>query len=482
MVFSIGRTFKAQFILVLAMTVVIQALFVHRAQALDITVPEVESRVSDQFILESISKLDDFIEDIRAKERLRGYENVGFVTAAFVQLGTVTGIMLDQFLFRKKLVSGAVDQVKKMSTAGQAGKFPLELSAMTRRWFVGSSAVNIAAARKEKTFSVHVDDLALFREILTSIRLKQEQILYRVWKSQALTDARYRDKLSNMETLIRENRPSFKAIYEPCSADPSGYKTDISIEVYSKSLKEFFSALLFTPANVTRQADAGFISPTLKAYISQDVLPMALRKCFKISSGPAESTSQFKQFVLGIPFLGAGVSMIEDISGDEHHRFIAQLFAVDTASRFVVFAAVLSIYRFKDAFRSATKTAPAVPGFVAKFKNTWLGDTIKAAETLFAKISPKVVARVVIITQLVVSSYTLYVIRKEYAETKEEGKQRRPMEEFNKLANKYFHDRAIAQIKDLKQLLSTKGADVKDRAMIEKEIPNWEMIETEFAS
>lgn len=467
----------------LAIVVVIQTLFSQKALAIEITVPEIESRVSDQFVLESISKLDDFVEDIRAKERLRGYENIGFVTATFVQLGTITGIMLDQFLFQKKVIGGAVDQVKKMSTAGQAGKFPLELSAMTRRWLVGSSAVNIAAARTEKKFSVHVEDLTLFREILTTIRDKQARILLRMWKEAARTDSRYRDKIVNMESLVLENRPSFKAIYEPCLADPRGYKTDIAIEVYSKSLKEYFSVLLFTPAAVTKQVDAGFISPTLKSYINQDVLPMALRKCFKVvSTGPVESASQFKHFFLGIPFLGAGVNMLEDIAGDEHHRFIAQLFAVDTAARFVVFAAVFSIYRFKDAFRSATKSAPSIPSFANKFKNTWLGDTMKAAEVLFAKISPTVVARVVIVTQLVVSSYSLYVIKKEYSETKEEGNLRRPTNEYNKLAQKYFHDRAIAQIKDLKQLLSAKGADSKDRAMIEKEIHSWEMLETEFAS
>tara|TARA_B110001454_G_C12723308_1_gene436481 strand:+ start:24017 stop:25432 length:1416 start_codon:yes stop_codon:yes gene_type:complete len=469
------------FVLVIAF--VIQALSLGRVHALEINVPEIESRVSDQFILESISKLDDFIEDIRAKESLRGYENVGFATATFVQLGTVTGIMLDQFLFRKKLVSGAVDQVKKVSTAGKAGKLPLELSAMTRRWFVGSSAINIAAAGKEKTFSVHVDDLAIFREILSTIRQKQAGLLYRVWRNAATNDPRYREKLVNMETLVRESRPSYKAIYEPCSMDPNGYKTNVAIEVYSKGLKDFFSVLLFTPSAVTKQVDAGFISPTLKSYINQEVLPMALRKCFNVSSAPSdETTSQFKQFVLRIPFLGAGVNMIEDIAGDEHHRFIARLFAVDTAARFVVFAAVFSIYRFKDAFRSATKTNPKIPEFASKFKNTWLGDTMKAVETLFAKISPNVVARVVIVSQLVVSSYSLYVIKKEYSETKEEGKKRRPTDEFNKLAKKYFHDRAIAQIQDLKKLLSTKGAEAKDRAEIEKEIRNWEMLEVEFAS
>lgn len=480
MVFFQTRIFKSQILGVLAFLMLCQVFYVPKASAIEVSIPNVETKVSDEFILESIAKLDDFIEDIRAKERLRGVETVGFVTATMVQLGTITGILLDQFVFKKTLVSGVVDEVKKVSTAGRVGKLPFEIGTFTRRWFVGTGAANIAAASKEKSFTVHVQDLALFREILTSVREKQAQILFRVWKDTSKSDLRYREKLANMETLIREKRPSFKSVYEPCSSNPSGYKRDMAIHVYSNGLKDYFTVLLVTPAAVSKQVDAGFISPTLKAYINQEVLPWALNKCFKIqTSGSGETVSGFRKFVLGIPLLGAGVLMIEDIGANEHHRFIAQLFAVDTVSRFVVVAAVYSIFRFKDVFRHTKTPGPEVVG---KFKNTWLGDTMKWVQTFFSKISPTLVAKVVVTSQIVISSYSLYALKREYDEAQEVGQSRRTTEEFKRLAKKYFHDRALAQIQELKNLLTVKDIDMKDRAAIEKEIRNWRLIEVEFAS
>lgn len=474
------KTFKTQTIFVVAMIIAIQLVLSPNAVALQVTIPDVQSKVSDEFLLESIAKLDDFIEDIRAKERLRGVENVGFAVASIVQLGTVTGILLDQFIFHKKLVSGVVDEVKKVSTAGQAGKFPLELGGIVRKWMVGTSAMNIAAGKKPKELTVHVDDLALFREILTNIRHKQAMILYRIWRDASYKDVSYRTKLANFETLVREQRPSFKDIYEPCSSNPKGYKMDMSLEMYRKSLKDYFTMLLLTPDAVSRQVNAGFISPSLRTYINQDVLPMALNKCFNISSSSAaETVSEFRQFVLSVPFVGAGVTMVGDIGSNEHHRFIAQLFAVDTASKFVVFAAVFAVFRAKDLFRGAKTPGPSVVG---KFKNTWMGDVMKHVQTVFSKISPSLIAKVVVSTQVMISAYSLYVIKKEYDIAKEDGLARRSSEEFNRLARKYFQDKAIEQIAELKKLLEAKDLDIKDRAMIEKEIRNWKVLEIEIAS
>lgn len=455
-------------------------VFPSKALAIEVSIPEIQSRVADEFVLESIAKLDDFIEEIRAKEKLRGIEPVGFGTATIVQLGTITGIMVDQFIFRKTLVSGMVDEVKKIATAGKAGRLPFDLSNFTRRWFVGASAANIAAAKNEEMFVVHVQDLALFREIMTSVRQRQQNILYRIWQDAAAKENKYRDKILNMENLIRENRPSFKKIYEACAGNPSSYKNSTMLEIYSQGLKDYFTALLLTPAAVTKQIDAGFISPTLNSYINQEVLPMALRKCFNVSlDRAAKSATEFEKTILSIPYVGAGVTMATDIVEDEHHRFIAQLFAVDTASRFVVFASIFSIYKFKDLFRRAK-----LPGFkpVGKFQNTWLGDTMKYLQALFKKISPSLIAKVVVTSQVTISGYTLYSLKKEYDKTTEVGQARRTTEEFNRIAKKYFHDRAIEQIQELKNLLFMEGVEAKDRAAVEEEIRKWKMIEDEFVS
>jgi|GEM_PF-2726413 len=484
MVFFQKLSFKIQIMLVLVLTVAAQLVFIPHAQALQVTVPEIEAKVSDEFLLESIAKLDDFIEDIRAKEKIRGVENVGFAVASILQLGTVTGILIDQFYFKKKIVSGVVDEVKKVSTAGQAGKFPLEFGGFVKKWMVGSSAVTIATTKKPKELIVHVEDLALFREILTTVRNKQAGILYRVWRDASKQSVIYRAKLVNMETLIREHRPSYKEVYEPCSHDPVAYKHHMIMDMYRSSLGDYFSMLLMTPNAVTKQVNAGFISPTLRHYINQEVLPIALNKCFKISSsGSAETVSEFRQFVLSIPFIGAGVTMATDLKDNEHHRFIAQLFAVDTAAKFVTFAAVFAVFRIKELFRASTASVgTGSAGLMGKFKNTWMGDIMKYVHTVFTKVSPTLIARVIVTTQVVVSSYSLYMIKKEYDLAKDEGVARRSPEEFKKMAKKYFQDRAIEQIADLKKLLSSKDIDAKDRAVLEKEIRNWQMLEVEFAS
>lgn len=482
MVFFQKLMSKAQTMFVLVLALATQLLFMPQASALQVTVPEIDAKVSDEFLLESIAKLDDFIEEIRAKEKIRGVENVGFAVAGIVQLGTVSGILIDQFLFKKKVVSGVVDEVKKVSTAGQAGKFPLELSGVVRKWMVGSSAINIAAAKKPKELVVHVEDLALFREILTTVRIKQAGILYRVWRDASKQSVIYRAKLMNFETLVRERRPSYKDVFEPCSFDPVAYKHLMIMDMYRKSLGDYFSMLLLTPNAVTKQVNAGFISPTLRAYINQEILPIALNKCFKISSSEsAETVSEFRQFVLSVPFIGAGVTMATDIAGNEHHRFIAQLFAVDAAAKFVTFAAVFAVFRFKELFRASKTTGPGA-NVLGKFKNTWMGDVMKHVQTVFTKISPTLIARVIVTTQVAVSSYSLYVIKKEYDLAQDDGVARRTSDEFNRMAKKYFQDRAIEQITDLKKLLSSKDIDSKDRALIEKEIRNWQMLEVEFAS
>ena len=480
MVFFEKWKFKSKTVFVLLLALAVQVVVVPNAYGLQITVPEIEARVSDQFLLESVAKLDDFIEDIRAKEKLRGVENVGFAVSAMVQLGTVTGILLDQFLFKKKLVSGVVDEVKKVSTAGQAGKFPLELSGVVRKWMVGTSAVNIAVAKKPKELIVHVEDLALFREILTVVRNKQAGILLRMWQNAGKEDVTLRTKLLNMETLIREQRPSFKEIYESCSADPGGYKSFMAMEMYRKSLGDYFGMLLLTPNAITKQVNSSWISPTLRNYINQDVLPIALNKCFNISTaGPAETVSEFRQFVLSIPVLGAGVSMVTDVANNEHHRFVAQLFAVDAMAKFVTFAAVFAVFRVKELFHASKAPGINVAG---KFNNAWLGDVLNKVQTMFAKISPALIAKVIVTTQVAVSSYSLFVIKKEYDIAKDEGVARRSSEEFNRLAKKYFQDRAIEQIAELKKLLGSKELDLKDRAAVENELRSWQLLEVEFAS
>lgn len=464
----------------LAMILVAQFLLAPKAQALQLTIPEIEARVSDEFLVESIAKLDDFIENIRAKERIRDVENVGFAVSSLVQLGVVTGILLDQFIFGKKLVTGVVDEVKKLSTTGQVGRLQLDIGSIIKRWMVGTGAVNIAASRKPKEFTVHVQDLALFREILTSVRNKQAAILYRFWRDKSAESKIFRAKFLDLENIIREQRPSFKEIYESCSADPETYKIEMTIEIYSKSLKDYFTALMLTPNAVTRQVEAGFISPSLRWYINQDVLPMALKKCFKISAiAPAENRSEFRQFVLGVPVLGAGVAMATDIGNNEHHRFIAQLFTADMTAKFVTVAAIYLIFRIKNIFRNATMSSASTTG---KFKDTWMGDIMRYIKLVFSKISPRLIAKSVVMTQLAISGYSLFVIKKEYDLSKEDGFVRRSSEESNRLAKKYFQDKAAEQITELQNLLGEKDLGVKDRAAIEKEIRNWKILETEMAS
>lgn len=418
------------------------------SQAEAFKIPEINAHISDQFILESIAKLDDFIEDIRNKQEIRDQQNVGFANSAIVHLGTLTGTLVDQFLLKTKLLTPVFAGIHEVSSVGKAGTFPMRLLEFTKNWMYAASAVQSVKTIKEKIFVVHVDDLALFREILTQVRQEEKSLLVKLWTQKGIS----KNQVANIEAIISEQRPSFKKIYEPCSADTASYKINTSIEIYRQSLFDYLKMLTLSPGSITAQFNAGFISPTLNSYMNQDVVTKALKKCFKVDPNAS------------------------GLLDDESQRFIAQLLAVEGVSKLVLISAVVTIWKLRN--------TPRLPktSMLAKIQSTWMGKWIKPIVDLFSKISPATVAKVIAITQVAASSYSLYTIRQEYIAAKNSTENRRSPEEFKKIAKSFFHTRAIAQLEILKTAINQPGLDENDKASLSTEITNWEIIAKEFNS
>lgn len=428
---------------------------IYSANAIEVLIPEVNGRFTDEFILDSVAKLDDFIEDIRAKENIKGTQSFGFASASVVQLGIATGSLMDYFLTPGRGIVTFIDGVKKAGGLGSASMMPTKLADFSRRWmFLVSTGQVASAAIKEKIFTVHVDDLALFREILSTIRQKQAALLVGAWKEQT------RERLLNIDRLILEARPSFKRIYDFCSVDPFEYKKSVMIDIYSKSLWDYFKLLTMDSSYISAQMAAGLMSPTVNAYLSQEVLPHALKKCFQVSS---ENVGTFK---------------------DEGSQFVATLLALDGASKFVVIASIISIVKFEELRFGFDKFSPT--GSLKAMGNVqvgWLSKIVEPVKMLVSKVSPALIRKIMVVTQVGASGFNLYSISKDYKAAKEEAGARRTEEEFRKYVSQYFQARALLQIKELEKILNDdKQMDTSDRTALENEIRKWRAVEAEFKS
>lgn len=422
--------------------------------AVEVVIPEVNARMSEEFTLEATAKLDDFIEDVKKKIQLKDKEGYAFAASMVVQLGIGTGALWHYHSNSEKGVTAVVDGVKKAGSLGRASLMPARMIDMARRWGLLAAAGHAANnAIKEKPFTVHADDLGVFVSVLRRIRSRQAALLGELTRARGGTTAQ-------LEQRILENRPSFKRIYEPCAADPDDYKTNILIDTYSKGMWEYFKVLTTDPDALTAQINAGFVSPTLSSYLGQEVLPVALKKCFKVSSND-----------------------VGTFSTDEGQRFVASLAAIDALSKFVVVAAVISIVRLEELRLTFHRLSPA-----SKMKTLnnmqlgWVAKVTKPVRDLFAKISPSLIKKAMITTQVATSSFNFASLAKDWYKIKSEVGTRRTVDEFNLLAEGYFHDRAAAQIEELGKALAEPGLDLKDKVALEQELKNWYVIYSEFRS
>ncbi len=431
----------------LLLLVLLQLLMVAGlGHAEEFIIPELSTRVSDQFLLESIGKLDDFIEDIRKKEEIRGDETVGFASSSIVQLGTLSGLLIDQFFFKTRILTPVFSKLNEVNELGKTGSFPIKLAEFAKGWMLTANAAHSVQPKHEKTFIVHVKDLPYFRQVLTQIREQQSMILFRFWKLKPEMKA----KLENFGKVILENRPSFRKIYEACATNETDFKIRVYSHIYLSSLVDYVKLFTFSPSFLSAQYNAGFISPTLKNYIGQETFNAATSKC--LNSDPNAT----------------------GLWNDRSSQFVVQLLAIDGLSKFVIVWMGWRLWKYK------TKPKSPGPSQVDKLLASTYLEWLKPVTDFFAKISPAMVAKALIATHIAASVYTLYTIRQEYKEAKEDIGQRRTVIEFQELAGKFFHVRAIAQIEILKKTLNQKDLDPSDIESLETEISNWEVIAAEF--
>lgn len=432
------------------------------------TIPEIQTRVSDQYIIESIAKLDDFLEEIRKKEELKEGEIVGFSSASLVHLGTLTGALVDHFFVKQKIVAPILSSLGNISSVGKVGSLPSRLWGFARGWMLTATAVQAVKTAPPRTFVVHKEDLPLFRQILSQVRDQQIFLVIRFWRK----DFKKKDQIANLEKIILETRPTFKKIYEPCSQDPNQYQTDTLVHIFRYSLFDYIKFITWAPSLITAQYNAGFISPTARQYINQFALPFALNKCFKID--PNQETKSQDLGIFGTWF-----------SPDKNTGFVAKVLAADALARGTIVGIIYAFLKFKyaqPAGKAVTANSLGSIKVVDKLLASRIGTVvIQPAINFFNKISPATIARLTLTVTVATSAYALYTVKKEYEELNGSGVARRSKNEFNFEAKKLFHERALSQLEILRAAL-VKADNETDREMVETEITNWELIAAEFKS
>ncbi|MBL7543962.1 MAG: hypothetical protein JNL11_09105 [Bdellovibrionaceae bacterium] len=431
---------------------------VRSARADVITIPEIKSQVPEEFVIESIALLDDFIEDMQQKKALRSNENMGFVVSGFAQVGALTGVMLEQLLIKSKLLSNLIEDFQNISTVGRVGSTAtVEAGNFTRRWLVTTGAVqNITKDKEKGVFTVHPKDFSLFIQTLSEVRQTQNLILFRFLSEKAKVDQTAKIKLANQTMLIIENRPSFKEVYNACAADPDFYKSETLINMYRDSLGEYFKLLMLDSGDITAQIQSKFLAPKLNQYLKKETLPFALKKCFKV---PKNANGLFE---------------------DESDRFVAQLLGMDMAAKFVVVAAVFSVWRFKDFIAYRFPGPSASPSMIDMVISKLPVKTVSAVKNLMARLSPAMITRFVVTSQVVSSGYALWVVRRDYNAINAHNGSRRDRAEFRKLAVEKMSSMAHAHVSALNELLTQSDISERDRSLIEGQLREWDIMQSYY--
>lgn len=442
-------------VFLLALAIAFQSIVPHSARAADsFQIPEIDNRSPELFVLDSVAKLDDFIEIVEKHMSNRSNKGWSFVASAAVQVVAISGVVIDVFFFKTKVLTPFSGGLKDASTVGKVGNFGMDSLTAIRRWSVGSGvALNVPKDANEKIFKVHPEDLPQFKEALVSIRSTQYSLLMQLLRAKSKTDVVALGQYQNIDRIIRESRPSFLREYEACIKDTETYKDERYMRAFKKSLKAHFLLLFFSGGMINEFADSWRISPPLHHYLSQSTLPSALDKCLN----PGE------------------------VMGDAHANFVLKLHAADFGARLLVVSILYLLARSQVVKKeAAAKGAPKVPAFLQKIMSGWVGNIVNNVKTLFAKISPKLIARAIAAVQLISSSIALYDIKKEWDEVRDETADRHTMEEFLKLGKKYFLDRANAEFAKLTEVLKDPSLDLETREEAQEELEKWALVISEI--
>ena len=359
---------------------------------------------SSTYLLESIAKLDDVIEEIRFKEKTNHYDKVSFTVSTLANLTPASLSLLNHTLKARINVSENFSN------------------------FVDSLALTLTALRistetHESVIHIHREDLKKFLEVLHFVRKYEKSLLEKQnlakQETQRLTDI-------DLEKNIMFNRPTYKQIFSECTNSSTDYQYQMYLSTFTASLNDLYMLTALSPTVIKAQIDAKLLSPTLKKYLSQEVLENALIRCF-----------EEQKLSVSVPY----------------PTFIANLKAIDHASHAIAAAGIWA------AINSGIK-ATDLPSFQQLIKFT-------------KSISPPLIRKTLLLSGFVVGIFYAHELKISYDEISDKERAKYSTKEYKDLVISTYITDIEKHIKELNEKIP-KETNGKKISALRNELKNWQ--------
>lgn len=384
------------------------------------------------YLIDSVAKLDDVVEDLDYKERVNDLDRVSFTLSTLLYLTPISISMISYNLQHSSILP-----LMFMNPAKS------ELTMMTTlQEFFNNLAIGVTSLRllsESKSFqaevqsvSIHRKDLLLLKSILKDVREKQIRLLESDFKvHDSLKD--HQQITEKIETQILESRHSYQDIYESCVKNPELYRQQMRLEILKGSLHDLYFFTTFSPSVIKLQLDSKLASPTLFKYLSQQALPQAIKNCFSHESAGKESFESFSQDLHTVENLARGL--------------------------------VVSTLGTGFAASQRLLTHPKIQGIANYFSKG----------TLFAA------KRITLLTTMIAGLYASVQLKKSYDLVSGRNVSRYSREEYIKYVNAYYKKQISQQIESTEKQLKSVGNNSTRRTELEDELRAWKKIESELS-
>ncbi len=386
-------------------------------------------KVSD-YLFDSLGKLDDLIEEVEYKEQSNSLDRISFTISTLINLTPISVSMISYNLKHSKLAIPVVARSATVETR-------TTLSELFNSFLLSTTSVKLLSEAQHfqaniESFSIHRNDLVILKRHMKSLREKQFSLLEQQLKVKRGSDF---SPGTGIEIDVLKSRPSYRSIYNECSRSVGQYKDTTKLKILEGSLHDLYRLTAFTPSVIKLQLDSKLTSPTLKKYLSQDVLPMALNNCFATEPGASRETYQ---------------------------DFIQRLKNIENLARGIVVSSAGTAFVAAEHFLTHPK--------------------VKLLTEYFSKTSLFVAKKAAIITTMITGVYCSFQLKKAYDIASDRDMTRYTEDEYKSYIKNYFHKDISQKINKLESDLKSSALKEKDKSELQNELNNWKTVLRELST
>lgn len=393
----------------------------------------VNSLSSTEFLFESIGKLDDLIEQIEFKESTGHLDKISFTLSTLSYLTPISATMVNHSLRQSKYIIPVITE-NSLTTAATTSlsEFISNFSLTVNSVRIYSEALSLR--ERIENFSIHRADLSILKNILKTVRAHQISLLDTQLKEKSNRHHGLNQGLYDLEKLVMQKRPTYQAIHSECSKDVAAYKNKVKLDTLKYSLVDLYRLMSFSPAIVKFQLKAHFSSPSLNAYLSQEVLPSALSDCFA-----QESLSEQESF----------------------NDFTDRLHTIENLARTIVLTGAGSALLLG--------------------RNLISHPALKAMVEYFSKTSLLLAKRAVIVTTIVAGIYCSFQLKKTYDVANDKDTARFTPQQYTDYVKSSFQNQAKKKMEDLQNEINQNANNENLRLRLQNELAKWQIVSSELA-